>query len=121
MIRVEHTFDVEARYAVVSVAGEVDIATVDALEDGFRRAIATAPRAVICDLQQVTFFAVAGLHCLERAMDDLKSVDVPLHLVISVDATRSPVLRLTLPLCRWPVHRSLDEAVSGALSHLDQV
>jgi anti-anti-sigma factor len=121
VMRVELIFNGEARHAVVCVAGEVDIATVAELEDGFRQAIAVAPRVVICDLRQVTFFAVAGLHCLERAMDDLTRIDTPLHLVVSAHVERSPVLRLTMPIWHGPVHHSLDEAMSGALSQLGEV
>jgi len=116
VIRVEHTFNLPGRCVVVCVAGEVDIATVAAVEDGLRRAVAAAPCAVVCDLRRVTFFAVAGFHCLERAMDDLERLGTPLHLVIAEDALRSPVLRLALPTVPWPVHHSIDEAVSSALS-----
>jgi anti-anti-sigma factor len=111
MIRVE--VNVDARHAVVCVAGDVDIATVATLRHGFRRAIAASPRTVICDLRQVTFFAVAGLHCLEEAMDDLKNIGTPLHLVISTDVTRTPVLRLIMPIWHGPVHHSLDEATQS--------
>jgi anti-anti-sigma factor len=115
VIRVEHTFNLPGRYAVVCVAGEVDIATVAAVEDGLRRAAAATPCAVVCDLRRVTFFAVAGLHCLEKAMDELERLGTPLHLVIGVNGMRSPVLRLALSTFPWPVHRSIDEAVSSAL------
>lgn len=95
---------------VVRVRGEVDLETAPELDAALRRAVATFPRAVICDLTEVTFFAVAGVHSLERASTDLMLIGAPLHLV--VDGSAAARLLALLPgVPDWTAHATMDVAL----------
>lgn len=50
--------------AVVSVSGDVDVATVAALEASINEALGAKPTALIIDLSDVDFLASAGLQTL---------------------------------------------------------
>jgi anti-sigma B factor antagonist len=88
-------FDVRVRRvsedaALVSVAGEIDIATAGA----FRAAVApfsTDPdvRLVVCDLSQVSFFGCAGMTVLVKTHETLTARGAWLRVV----ADSYPVLR----------------------------
>ena len=62
MIRVRR----DPAYVLVTVAGEIDIATVPALHERLTLLAATG-RAVVVDLDQVTFIDAAGLGALAGA------------------------------------------------------
>lgn len=90
--------DRDAASVIVRVEGEVDIATAAELDDALARARAAATRALIRDLNQVTLFAVAGVHCLRRAETGLQAADIAFHLVVGDTAATTPVLALMLPI-----------------------
>ncbi|MEV0246700.1 STAS domain-containing protein [Nocardia sp. NPDC050712] len=52
---------------VLTVAGEVDLATAPALETAIEGVLAEAPRALIIDLTGVSFLASAGMAALVAA------------------------------------------------------
>jgi anti-sigma B factor antagonist len=52
---------------VLSVTGQVDVATIDALSDGIRDALETEPETVVVDLSAVGFFGSGGLRALLEA------------------------------------------------------
>jgi anti-sigma B factor antagonist len=52
---------------VLSVTGQVDIATVDTLSGGIRDALATEPETLVVDLSAVAFFGSGGLSALLEA------------------------------------------------------
>jgi anti-sigma B factor antagonist len=52
---------------VVSVRGQVDVATVDQLAAGIRDALARAPETIVVDLSAVGFFGSGGLRALLEA------------------------------------------------------
>jgi anti-sigma B factor antagonist len=49
---------------VLAVTGQVDVATVDALADEIRDALAQGPEIVVVDLSAVAFFGSGGLSTL---------------------------------------------------------
>jgi anti-anti-sigma factor len=51
----------------LSVTGQIDVATVDALAAGLRDALATAPETIVLDLSEVAFFGSGGLRALLEA------------------------------------------------------
>jgi anti-sigma B factor antagonist len=63
--------DNEDGIAVLTVGGEVDLATVPALEAAIDEALATQPTALIVDLSDVEFLASAGLQTLVTTQDKL--------------------------------------------------
>lgn len=119
MIGTEVVHDRDHRCVVVQVAGEVDIATVPelagALRDAQDRAVAESSPAVVCDLRRVTFFAAAGVHCLQRASAELRAAGVAPQLVLDGVATTTPVLGLMVPVCGWPVHDDIETALRTVL------
>ena len=52
---------------VLSVTGQVDIATVDELSGGIRDALAADPETLVVDLSEVAFFGSGGLRALLEA------------------------------------------------------
>ncbi|MFF0490457.1 STAS domain-containing protein [Nocardia sp. NPDC003482] len=52
---------------VLTVVGEVDLATAPALENAIEAALGGTPAALIIDLSQVTFLASAGMAALVAA------------------------------------------------------
>jgi anti-sigma B factor antagonist len=52
---------------VLSVSGQIDVATVDALAGKIREAIAEEPETVVVDLSAVGFFGSGGLNTLLEA------------------------------------------------------
>jgi anti-sigma B factor antagonist len=52
---------------VLSVTGQVDVATVGALAGRIRDALATAPETIVVDLSAVGFFGSGGLRTLLEA------------------------------------------------------
>jgi anti-anti-sigma factor len=112
-MEVEVVHEIAGNVVVVEVRGEVDLATVDELGERLDEAVASAPRAVICDLRQVTFLAAVGLHCLQRAAEAARFRDVALITVISSSTAELPIFRVMRPLWSWPVHRSVEDAVQS--------
>jgi anti-sigma B factor antagonist len=52
---------------VLSVTGQVDVATVAALAGGIHDALASAPETLVVDLSAVAFFGSGGLNALLEA------------------------------------------------------
>lgn len=95
--------DVELResIAVVTVNGEVDLATASALSDGIEQAMSKSPSAVIVDLSGVSFLASVGMSVLITAR---RKVSNGAQLLVVADGpyTRRPMelvgLDATIPL-----------------------
>ncbi|MEA2155245.1 MAG: hypothetical protein QOE11_1385 [Solirubrobacteraceae bacterium] len=52
---------------VLSVTGQVDVATIEALAQRIREALATEPETIVVDLSAVAFFGSGGLSTLLEA------------------------------------------------------
>ena len=109
MIRVRR----DPAYVLVTVAGEIDIATVPALHERLRL-LAAPGRAVVVDLDQVTFIDAAGLGALAGAARQAAAHQASLSVVCAGRQTRRLFgmtgLDRTIPLAR-----TLAEA-AGALT-----
>jgi anti-anti-sigma factor len=57
----------EGGVIVVRAIGEIDLATVNLLDDALEQATARAPEAVHLDLSRVSYFGSEGIHSLLRA------------------------------------------------------
>jgi anti-sigma B factor antagonist len=79
----------EAGHALVTVAGEIDIATVAQLEEQLS-ALADSGRPLVADLGQVSFIDAAGLRALGRAAKQAAAHSVRMHVVCG----RPQILRL---------------------------
>jgi membrane protein len=97
-------------YTAVTVAGEVDIATVPELRD--RLATLTSRRAVVIDLNHVTFIDAAGLGALAAAAGRALGCGGSLRVVCSQRHVRR-LLAITGLDRQIPVARTLDDALPG--------
>jgi len=57
----------EGSTEILSVRGQVDVATVDALANEIRDALAREPKTIVIDLSAVAFFGSGGLSTLLEA------------------------------------------------------
>jgi anti-sigma B factor antagonist len=102
----------EPGYVIVSVAGEVDIATVARLRDRLT-ALAVGGLPLVADLDQVSFIDATGLGALAGAARQAAAHGVSLHVVCSRPQTRR-LFRVTGLDRQVPLARDLAEAL-GAL------
>jgi anti-sigma B factor antagonist len=99
----------EPGYVVVTVAGELDIATVDHLRN---RLAALAARGVplVADLDQVSFIDATGLGALAGAARQAAEHGTSLHVVCARQQTRR-LFRVTGLDRQIPLARNLTEAL----------
>jgi anti-sigma B factor antagonist len=102
----------EAGYVIVSVAGEIDIATVARLRERLT-ALAVGGLPLVADLDQVSFIDATGLGALAVAARQAAAHGVSLHVVCSRPQTRR-LFRVTGLDRQVPLARDLAEAL-GAL------
>jgi len=98
-------------YAVAAVAGEIDIATVARLRDRLT-ALADSGRAVIADLDQVSFIDASGLGVLVAASRHAAAHGACLQVVCGRGPARR-LLRLTGLDRHIPLTRTLTEALEA--------
>jgi anti-sigma B factor antagonist len=108
-IQVRH----EQGYDVVTVAGEIDVATVATLREPLN-ALAESGRLVIADLNQVGFMDASGLGVIVGASRRAAAHGASLHVVCG---RRTRQLFHVTGLDRQvPLARTLDEALQGLRS-----
>jgi anti-anti-sigma factor len=98
---------------VVSVSGELDLATAPALENALLAVPESATGAVIVDLARCTFIDLRGLRVLLAAWERLARLHRPLALVV-----RSPnlmrVFQVTRVDSQFAIYPSLAAAAEGS-------
>lgn len=111
-VTVTHT---QAGHTVLTVAGELDAATVDRFAEQAEEALSRRPEpALILDLSDVSFCAARALGLLVRLTGDAHSRGIPLAIVAGRRAVVRPVEALGLrPVL--PLHDHL----TAALEHLE--
>lgn len=70
-------------YRVVTVSGEVDVATAPRLRDGLESAVGAAPARLVVDLSSVSFIDSTGLGVLIGVSKQADEAGVALRLVIA--------------------------------------
>jgi anti-sigma B factor antagonist len=109
---------IEARqgrgYAIVTVAGEIDIATATRLRDRLSE-LAASGRPLVADLDQVRFIDSAGLAALVGAANRAAAHGGSLHVVCARPRIRQ-LFRLTGLDRRLAPARTLDEALDAAVA-----
>ena len=101
----------ERGYVVVTVAGEVDIATVTRLRERLFE-LAASGRNLVVDLDQVSFIDSAGLAALVGAARRADAHGASLQVVCTRPRTRQ-LFRLTGLDSRVPLARTLDGALES--------
>jgi anti-sigma B factor antagonist len=98
-------------YSIITVAGEVDIATAPRLRE-LLAALARSGRPVIADLDQVTFIDAAGLRVLAAAARQAAAHGGSLHVISARHQVRQ-VFALTGLDRQIPLARTGAEALAG--------
>ena len=98
----------EPGYAIVTVGGEIDIATVTQLREGLVE-LAISGQPLVADLDRVSFIDSAGLSALVGAANRAAVSGGSLHVVCAQPKIRQ-LFRLTGLDHRIPLARTLDEA-----------
>ena len=90
---------------VVSVAGELDVATVPQLGAYLRDKTASHPAQLVLDLSGVTFLASSGVGLLMAARDGQEGIHGELHLTgVTGNRAVHRVLEVVGVLTRFAVH-----------------
>jgi len=98
----------EPGYAIVTVGGEIDIATVTQFREGLVK-MAISGQPLVADLDRVSFIDSAGLSALVGAANRAAAYGSSLHVVCAQPKIRQ-LFRLTGLDHRIPLARTLDEA-----------
>ena len=104
----------ERGYPVVTVAGEIDIATAARLRERLFE-LAASGRPLVADLDQVRFIDSAGLAALVGAANRAAAHGGSLHVVCARPQIRQ-LFRLTGLDRRLPPARTLDEALDALMA-----
>ncbi|QIS24264.1 STAS domain-containing protein [Nocardia terpenica] len=96
---------------VLTVAGEVDLATAPALENAIEATLGGKPAALIIDLSQVSFLASAGMAALVAAHQRAGSVT---HIAVVADGpATSRQLKMTNLDQVFALYPTLEEALTA--------
>jgi anti-sigma B factor antagonist len=101
-------------WAVLSVTGEIDVATAPRLREKLVSLVADGHHRIIVDLDQVDFLDSTGLGVLVGALKRVRTHDGELALV----CTKPRILKgfeITGLTRVFPMHESVDEAVGTAV------
>ena len=104
----------ERGYAIVTVAGEIDIATVTRLRERLFE-LAASGRPLVADLDQVRFIDSAGLAALVGAANRAAAYGGSLHVVCARPEVRQ-LFQLTGLDRRLPPACTLDEALDALMA-----
>jgi anti-sigma B factor antagonist len=99
-------------YAVVSVAGEIDVYTAPKLREKLIELVSEGTYDVVVDLEKVDFLDSTGLGVLVGALKRVKAHDGSLSLVCTQDKILK-IFKITGLTKVFPIHASVDEATSG--------
>jgi anti-anti-sigma factor len=103
---------------IVSVAGELDMATVPQLRAYLRDKTASRPAHLVLDLSGVTFLAAHGVDLLLAARDGHTGIHGELHLTgVAANRAVHRVLELVGVLARFDIHDDEDDLLRRLASH----
>lgn len=100
-----------AAAVVLTVTGEVDMATAPELEESIKTALDRGPEVLVVDLSGVSFLASAGMSVLIGG-NQLAGDRTEFRLVATGSATLRP-MELTGIATTFSIHADRDQALSG--------
>ena len=112
MVEVEVAHQPEG-YVLVRLAGEIDMSHRAAVQQAFAARVRGGRAAVVVDLCEVRFLAVAGADWVDAAVGALRDRGRTVRVVC---ADRGPVWRIVCLLGldrQWPVHHDVTRAVAS--------
>ena len=101
---------------MVTVGGEIDLATAAGFEDAIVTALRQNPRAVVVDLSEVAFLASAGLKILVATHEKVSKSGY--FAVVANGPSTSRPIQLTGLNEVFPLYPTLADAMSAARAHL---
>ena len=101
----------QGNVAVLSVAGEIDLATAPALEDALAEVLAGDPPALVVDLSEVLFLSSTGLRLLVATHEKVRG-SAQFAVVADGPATSRPI-QLTGLDELFPPYPTLAEALAA--------
>lgn len=104
------TVSVRDEATVLTVAGEVDLATAPALENAIDSTLGGKPAALVIDLSEVSFLASAGMAALVGAHQRAGGTRIA---VVADGPATSRQLRMTNLDQVFALHPTLDEALAA--------
>ncbi|MFI8825685.1 STAS domain-containing protein [Streptomyces sp. NPDC053431] len=103
----------DARTAVLSVGGELDMETADRLEDHLTEQLRQGRSHLVLDLSALGFMDSSGLNVLIRAFQKAREIGGDLYLAAPTPAVRR-ILEITGVTTTTPPHADLAEALAAA-------
>jgi anti-sigma B factor antagonist len=103
--------------AVLTVGGEIDLATAAVLEEAIAEALATEPNALVIELSAVTFMASAGLQILATTQEKVTK-SAQFAVVAKGPATSRPIQLTGLDEI-FSLYPTLDEALAALRAQID--
>lgn len=87
-------FSDHERFAVATLAGEVDLSNADAIEAAITEATPNQALALILDVSALGYLDSAGIHLIYKLREKLRARGQGLRLVIPADSPTNDALRL---------------------------
>jgi anti-sigma B factor antagonist len=103
----------EGEHTVISVSGEIDVYTAPSLRERLNELVAAGHYDLIVDMVGVEFLDSTGLGVLVGCLKRVRSHEGTLRLVCAQEKILK-VFRITGLTKVFPIHATLDEALSGA-------
>lgn len=103
----------EGEHTVISVSGEIDVYTAPSLRERLNELVAAGHYDLVVDMAGVEFLDSTGLGVLVGGLKRVRSHGGTLRLVCAQEKILK-VFRITGLTKVFPIHATLDEALSGA-------
>jgi anti-sigma B factor antagonist len=100
-------------HAVLEVAGEIDVYTAPKLREKLIELVNDGSYHLVVDLERVDFLDSTGLGVLVGGLKRVRNHDGSLGLVCTQDKILK-IFRITGLTKVFPIHDSVDEAISGS-------
>ncbi|MHC4561647.1 MAG: STAS domain-containing protein [Planctomycetota bacterium] len=100
------------RFAVVDVAGEIDLAHSNRFQSDLDNILADKPERLILNLADVSYMDSSGIASLVKMLSRIKVMGASLHLVGMNDRVRS-LIEITRLDQVFEIHSTCDEALES--------
>jgi len=98
--------------AVVEMAGEINLAHSNQLQDDLTEVIAKQPQRVVLDLAGVTYMDSSGIASLVKMLSRTRAIGASLHLAAMSDRVRS-LFEITRLDDVFHIHATCEEALDA--------
>ncbi|MGH8883932.1 MAG: ANTAR domain-containing protein [Egibacteraceae bacterium] len=112
--RPELAVEWEGKILIASLAGEVDLAYAEPLQQSILQAAVGQPAGVVLDVGDVTYLDSAGVRLLFLTHREFKRRRIPLVAVLP----RVPAVRRTLEIAEVPTEIPVQDTRSEAIAHI---